>query len=163
LPGGDSIGFDRIHGYAIRRDNMPKEIDFGDIKGALVGVDNKTMLTEASEHHFNMSVVLARVFGVNQEVVKVDNQKFIMHIFEDIVHERLESSQSVGEAKRHNIILKAAELTVEGSFPLVALAYVHQMVCVRKVEARVDACLRDAVNEVRDKREQVSVFLGDFV
>jgi hypothetical protein len=87
LPGGDSVGFDRIHGYAIWRDNVSKEINFGDIIGALVGVNDKTMLTEVSKHHFNMSVVLARVFGVNQEV-----------------------------------------------------------------EARVDVCFRDAVNEVRDEQ-----------
>jgi hypothetical protein len=155
LPGGDSIGFDGVHGYAIWRNNMSKEVDFGDVKGALLWVGDKTVLAEASKHHFHMLVVLARVFGVYQEVVEVDNQKFVMHIFEGIVHERLESGRSVGQAKGHNVVLKAAKLTAEGRLPLVALAHPHQMVCVREVEARVDAGFGDMVDEIGDEREQV--------
>jgi hypothetical protein len=133
------------------------------VEGALVWLDDKTVLVEASQHHFNMLVMLAWVFGINQEVVEVDNQKFVTHIFENIVHERFKSSQEVGQAKGHNIVLKAANLTVEGCLPLIALMHMHQMVCIREVEVKVDAGFGDMVSEIGDEWEEVSILFGDFI
>jgi hypothetical protein len=85
LPGGDSIGFDRVHGYAIWGDKMSEEVHFSVVKGELIWVD-KTMLAEVCKHHFDMTVVLVWVFRVNQEVINVHNQKCVLHIFRDTYH-----------------------------------------------------------------------------
>jgi hypothetical protein len=45
-----------------------------------------------------------------------------------IIYERLEGSQGIGEAKRHQIVLKTAEFTTKGSFPLIILTYTHQVI-----------------------------------
>jgi hypothetical protein len=48
---------------------VPKEIDLGDIKRALVGVNHEAVLSEACEHQLDMTAVLVWVFGVDEQVV----------------------------------------------------------------------------------------------
>jgi hypothetical protein len=142
---------------------VPKEINLGDIKRALVRVNHEAVLSEACKHQLDMTVMLAWVSGVDEQVVQVDNQKHIMHIFEYVVHERLEGRGGVGETKGHHIILKAAKPTSEGGFPLIALTYAHQVVSVRKVEARVNAGFGNSIDEVRDEWEQVSILFSNVI
>ena len=49
----------------------------------------------------NVFCVLSRVSGINQNVIQIDDHKAIKQVSEDDVHEPLEDSRSIGQAKRY--------------------------------------------------------------
>jgi hypothetical protein len=52
---------------------------------------------------------------------------------------------------------------LEGSFPLIALTYVYQVISIRKVEARVNAGFGNSIDEVGDEQDWVSILFGNVI
>jgi hypothetical protein len=74
--------------------------------------------------------VFLRGAGEDEDVINVDEDKPFKHVAENIIHQSLEHSRGVGEAKWHDQILIVAAGCVEGGLLLIPLPYPHQVVGV---------------------------------
>jgi len=54
--------------------------------------------------------------GINEDVVKIDNDPEIEEVCKDVIHEVLEGRRGVGKALGHNTPLIGSVLGSEGSF-----------------------------------------------
>ena len=79
-------------------------------------------------------VTLAGVFGVNQNVIEVHNDKNIKFFHQDFVDVSLEAGGGIRKTEKHDLILKMAILRLECYFPLVTLPNFHLIICVYQVQ-----------------------------
>ena len=79
-------------------------------------------------------VTLSGVFGINQDVIKVYNDKNIKFFCKNLVDVSLEAGGGVGNTERHNLILKMAVTYSEGYFPFVILSNSHSLICIHQVQ-----------------------------
>ena len=49
-----------------------------------------------------MSLVLGHIFGINEDIVEVDDDANVEEVAENVIHEALESSRGVRKSERHN-------------------------------------------------------------
>src|SRR5438034_9137310 len=110
-----------------------------------------------------MEVVRFHVFGVDEDVVEVDDDGNIKEIGEDVVHEVLECCWRVCQSKRHYPPLERPISGSECSFPLVACGDADQVVGMVEIYFGIDACLSGCIKKVGGERKWVSVLLGDCV
>ena len=75
----------------------------------------------------------------------------------------LESSQSIGKAKRHNTPLEGTIAGMEGSLPFVPFMDLDKMVCMPEINLGKESGLSRAIQEVGDAWEWVSIFLCDSI
>lgn len=75
--------------------------------------------------------------GVNEYVIKVDKNKLIKEVSEDI-NKVLEHCRSIGEAEGHNQILKMSEWGFKSYFPFISFS--DSKVCISMVEFGEDGC-----------------------
>jgi len=61
----------------------------------------KTSLAETLEHFFYMPVMFGHVIQVDEYVIQIDHDTDIQKVGENIVHESLESHESIGKAEGH--------------------------------------------------------------
>ena len=87
----------------------------------------------------NMS--LAQVFGVDEDIIKVNNDKNIEFLGQNLVNIALKASLCVGQPKRHYLVLEVAVSSPENRFPFFALFYPHLMVSTCEVELGELFCL----------------------
>jgi len=73
----------------------------------------------------------------------------------------LERCGSVGKTKRHDSVLKEAEVSTECRFPLVALSNANEVESILEVNDRENSAALDTVQEVAGKQEWVAILLGD--
>ena len=73
----------------------------------------------------DMSFVLHKVVGIDQDVVQIDNDINIYHIHENVVHELLKSCGSVSKAFWHYQPLERSVLSLEGGCPFVSVGNAH--------------------------------------
>ncbi|KIK75127.1 hypothetical protein PAXRUDRAFT_173708 [Paxillus rubicundulus Ve08.2h10] len=111
----------------------------------------------------DMLFLEGHVLGVDEDVIQIDYNTNIEHISKDGIDELLESHQSVGQTERHYQPLIGAIVGVEGSLPFVSGHDVDKMVGMPEVNFGVDFAVARGVEEDRDEREWIVVFLRDFV
>jgi hypothetical protein len=66
-----------------------------------------------------MFLVLRRVVGIDQDVINIDNDANIKHIAENVIHEMLKNSWTVGKTERHDLPLKRTVSGLKGGLPFV--------------------------------------------
>ena len=81
------------------------------------------------------------VSGVDEDVIKVHDDRDIKEIGEDAIHKPLERSRHIGETKRHYTPLKGAIASAVCSLPLVAFRYTDEVIRMVEVDLCIDACL----------------------
>ena len=59
------------------------------------------MQPEMAENLPDMLLMEVHIFGIDKDVVKVDNDRDVQHINEDCIDKSLESSWGVGQAEGH--------------------------------------------------------------
>ena len=75
----------------------------------------------------------------------------------------VESSRSIGKAKRHNTPLEGTIAGTEGGLPFVPFVDLDKVVCVPEINLSKESGLTRAIQEVGDVWEWVSVFLHDSI
>ncbi len=70
-----------------------------------------------------MLLVCFHIVGVDEDVVKIDDNTNIEHIGEDVVHESLERSWGIGKSERHDLPFKRSIAGSECGFPLITFGY----------------------------------------
>ena len=78
---------------------------------------------------------------VDQDVIQVNEDAYIQEIQEDVVHEALKSSRSIGKCERHDIPFKRSVASAEGGFPFIALVDPDKVVSVLQIDLGIDLSL----------------------
>ena len=104
------------------------------MKTTLSQVNKQAVFPEFSKDSpDSFHVTLAGVFGINQDVIEVDDNENIKFFHKDFVDVSLEAGRFVRRSERHDLILEIAVPCSEGYFPLVTLPNSHLMICVCQV------------------------------
>ena len=77
---------------------------------------------------------LAWVFDVDEDIIKVNNDKDIEFLGQDLVNIALEAGRCVGQPKRHYLVLEMVILSLESRLLFIALFYLYPIVSTREVE-----------------------------
>ena len=83
---------------------------------------------------------LAWIFGVDEDVIEVNNDKNIEFLSQDLVDVALETGRGVGQPKRHYLVFEVAVSSLESRFSFIALFYPHPMVSTYEVELGESFC-----------------------
>jgi hypothetical protein len=59
------------------------------------------MLPESAEDFFDVLFVLGHVIGVDQDVIKVDDDTDIKEVTKDVIHEMLKGCRGIGKSEGH--------------------------------------------------------------
>ena len=86
----------------------------------LIRTSVEAVFAESSENLSDVVGVLVDVFGVDEDVVEIDDDADVKEIVEDVVHEPLKRSRSIGETKGHYKPFEGAVAGAESSLPFVA-------------------------------------------
>jgi hypothetical protein len=101
------------------------------------------------------------IVRVHEDVVQVYNDGYVKQISEDRIKEALKSGRSVSESFWYNPELIGAITSAKSGFGFVTRCDPEKMIGVPEVEFRVDPCLPRRIQEIRNQRKQIFVFLGD--
>ena len=75
-----------------------------------------------------MFLMLRGVIGIDQDIVKVDDNIDVEQVSEDALHEPLEGCQGIAESKGHDQHLKESEVGPEGHLLFITLGNAYQVV-----------------------------------
>ena len=87
-----------------------------------------------------MLFVLHKVLIIDQDVVQIDNNIVVYHIYENVIHELLKSCRSVSKAFWHYQPLERSVSSLESSFPFVSISNAYEMIYVLEIDFGVDSC-----------------------
>ena len=110
----------------------------------------------------DMFLMICRVVGINEDVVKVDDHANIQEITEDVIHEMLESCRSIGKSKGHNEPFKRTIAGVESGFPFITIRDMDQVIGMSEINGGIDTGFTCSGKEVRNEQKGISVFFGYF-
>ena len=94
--------------------------------------------------------MIHRIIRIDKDVVEVHNNRNIKQIGKDIVHEALESHQSIGKTERHDHPFKGTIACAKRSLPFITFSYLDKMVCMMEVNFGVDSGLAWRIERVQD-------------
>ena len=98
----------------------------------------KSVFPKASEDFSDMLPVLGGIIRIDEDVIKVDDNRNVNHVGKDVVHKMLESSWSVGETERHNQPFKRPITSLECSLPFVSVSNADKIIGMPKVDFGVN-------------------------
>ena len=102
------------------------------MKGILLQVGKITVFSVFFENLLNsFHVILAGVFEVNQNVIKVYNEKNIKYFYQNFVDVTLKAGRNIKKIEKYNIVLKILISCLESYFLLVILSnsYLINNIC----------------------------------
>src|SRR5712664_4266947 len=101
--------------------------------------------------------------GEDEDIIEVDHYEDVSHVSEDMIHESLERSRSIGESHGHNQEFERAILGAKHCLPLMASGYANIVVASPQVKLGVDLGTAELVKEIGDKRDWVPILPGELV
>ena len=105
------------------------------------------------------SMMFDRV-GIYQDVVHIDRHiALVNEVLKDVVHHRLESGRTIGEAEEHDKGFEEASIRSKGGFPLITLLDSHVVISPMYIQLREVSGLRvrDPVDNIWYEGEQVGI------
>ncbi|KAG5317508.1 hypothetical protein C0989_001394 [Termitomyces sp. Mn162] len=96
----------------------------------------------------DMLQMLRRRIRVDQDIVQIYNDKDVVHVVEDVVHEVLEGGGGVSHSKGHYKILKEAVVGAKGGLPFMSQGDPDVVVAGTKVNFHVNLGAAKAINKV---------------
>ena len=82
----------------------------------------------------SLDVTIFFVLTIDKDIIKIHNNKDIKLFYKDLVNIALEGCQSIGQSKKHYLILKMAVSSSESSFLLIFFANSHPVIGIGNVE-----------------------------
>ena len=102
--------------------------------------------------------------GVDEEIIHIDNEpSFSDHIAEGVVHEALEGSGGIGEAKEHYSGFEESLVSDEGCLPLMAIFNSYVVIPPPYIKLGENRGMSQFVHEIRDEGEGIGVTNGVFI
>ena len=90
---------------------------------------------------YYLNVAFSLVFGIDEDIIQIYNDKDIEFFYKDLMDVALECCRSVGQSKKHHLILKVAISGLESSLLLISFANSHPVVGTGEVELGKPPCL----------------------
>ena len=105
-------------------------------------VSKKTVFPQFLKNPSNgTDVSLARILGKDENVIKVNNDKNIEFLGQDLVNIALQAGRCVDQPKRHYLVIKVAVSSLKSRFLFIALFYPHLMVSTYELKVDELFCL----------------------
>ena len=102
---------------------------------AFLEFGKKAVFSQLLENPSNgIDVSLAWVLGVDEDVIKVNNDKDIKFLGQDLVNIAPKASRYIGQPKRHYLVLEIAVSSPESRLLFIALFYSRPMVSICEVK-----------------------------
>ncbi|KAG5348809.1 hypothetical protein C0989_008006 [Termitomyces sp. Mn162] len=98
----------------------------------------------------DMLRMLRQRIRVDQDIVQIYDDKDVIHVMEDVVHEVLEGGGGVSHSKGHYKILKEAVAGAKGGLPFMSRGDLDVVVAGTKVDFCVNLGAAKAINKVSD-------------
>lgn len=105
---------------------------------------------KAFKDNLNMVVMLVDIGRKYLNVFKVNHNKAVKAVAEDVIHEMLEDSRGVGEPERHHTIFKMDVSRAKGGFPFLTRLDTQQVICATEVDFGEDLGRAKLVDEASD-------------
>ena len=96
------------------------------------------------------NVAFSFVFGIDEDIIQIYNYKDIEFFSKDLIDIALECCRSVGQSKRHYLILEVTVSSPESSFPLISFANSLPVVGTDEVELGKSPCLPQSIQGLPD-------------
>ena len=163
-PIGDPIEFNWVHGQLTRLDDHAEVFNLVGGEFTLFELQMKVELSHTLQDMFSAFFMEGGVGGIDEEIIHIDNQpSFSNHVAEGVVHESLEGSGGIGEAKEHYGGFKESIVGDEGCLPLMTVFDSYVVIPPPYVELGEDLGISQFVHEIRDEGEGVGVTDGVFI
>src|SRR5882672_3021836 len=162
-PDADGVSLGSVHGDAGGSDHKAQEFDLLSVEQTLFGLGVQIVLAQTFQHTSDVNPMIFKGVGEDEDIVEVDHYEDVSHVSEDVIHEGLERSGSIGESHGHNQEFKRAISGAKGCFPLMASGDANIVVASAQVELGVDLGTAELVKEIGDKQDQVPILPGEFV
>lgn len=81
-----------------------------------------------------MLIVLLLHLRKDQNAVQVYENEFVQHVVEEVIYQRLEDNEGVGECERHDKRVEMSQRGVKGHLPFIPLTDPRQIIGVAKVK-----------------------------
>jgi hypothetical protein len=133
------------------------------VEGTLLRFAEETMLLESSEDLLDLALMISHVFGVDKDVVEVDDDTDVEHIAEDVVHEVLECGWRISEAERHDKVFEMTVAGAEGGFPLIAFFDAEKVITRSQIELGEVFGSLEPIHDLVREGKRVAVLDGDGV
>lgn len=79
-----------------------------------------------------MGNVFIQALRENQDIIKVNKNKMIRHVSQNIIDQSLKCCRGIGKTKGHDTVFKMSKVSVESGFPFVTLFTLDQVVAFRR-------------------------------
>ena len=122
------LNFCIIHADAIRTDNETQEVSSVNVKLAFFNFGVEIVCVKVVKHLVNVILVLGRIVGEDEYVVRINNHTHIQHVLEDIVHKSLKGGQSICESIMHDKKLIGSVSCAKGGLPFVSVCDANEIV-----------------------------------
>src|SRR5712664_2284659 len=123
----------------------------------------QVILVKSFQDQLDVDLMIFKGIGEDEDIVEVDHYEYVSHVLEDMIHEGLKCSRSIGESHGHNQEFKRAITGAKGCLPLMASGNTHIVVASVQVELGVYLGTAELVKEVGDKWDWVPIFPGELV
>jgi hypothetical protein len=133
------------------------------VKGTLLRFAEETMLLESSEDFLDLALMICHVFGVDEDVVEVDDDTDVKHVAENVVHEVLECGWRIGEAERHDKVFEMTVAGAESGFPFIAFFDAEKVVTRSQIKFGEVFGSLESIHDLVRERKRVAILDGDGV
>ena len=97
-----------------------------------------------------LDVAFALIFGIDKNIIQIYNDEDIKLFREDLIDVALECCQSVGQSKRHHLILEVAVSGSKSSLSLISFANSHPVIGTGEVELGKPPCSSQSIQRLPD-------------
>ena len=105
------------------------------MKLALFEIDKKAIFPYFFKNPLNnIDIGLTWVFGLNENIIKINNNKNVKLLGQDLIDVTLKGGQYIGEPKKYYLVFKVAVSSLKSCFPSIAFFNPHPMVSTRKIK-----------------------------
>jgi len=161
LPLSDSLDFLRIHLEGIWGNDKTKEASLGSVELTFFTFDIEASSSQLVKDLVDMANMFFWGGGVDEDIIKVDNNKDIKELSKDIIDKGLTGSRSICQSKRHHQKLIEPIPCPKSSEPLITTLDPNKVVSTSQIKLGIHLACRDGSQTLIDEGERVCIFLGD--
>ena len=102
----NSFNFFWIWFNTFLRNDVSQKFNFLFEEVTLLGLKRQVVILNSQKDFLNVSKMLFRCLAENQNIIYVDEDKFIQLLFEDLIHDTLKYRRGIRQTHGHNTKLK---------------------------------------------------------
>ena len=92
-----------------------------------------------------LDVAFSLVFGINEDIIQIHNDEDIKLFRKNLIDVALECCRSIGQSKKHYLILEVAVSSPESSLPLISFADCHPVIGIGEIKLDKPPCLSQSI------------------